>query len=266
MSFVRVLCVVMLSAMMMPLAALAEPDKMSEKPSDNAPVTRAELPELVKQAILNNPDIIMQAAQKLRDKQVADNQKQAKDGIVKHKTDLFKDDKSPAVGSKNPDVTVVEFFDYHCGYCKHMLPAISQLVKDDKKVRVIFKEFPILSEDSVVAARAALAVYHIAPDKYFDFYTALMKSSGKFDEKSILDNAKRVGIDPDQLKSEIAKTDITTELDKNRAIAEDMGIRGTPALIVNNHFVPGALSYEELKKEISDVRSGKKSSLLEPNG
>jgi len=233
--------------------------------SPSAPVTHGELPALVKEAILNDPDIIMQAAQKLRDKQAAEGQKQMKDSLEKHKADLFDDPNAPSVGdAKTADVTVVEFFDYHCGYCKHMLPAITQLIKEDKKARVVFREFPILTEDSVTASRAALAVYRIAPDKYFDFHTALMQSSGKFDEKTLFAIAKKQGISTEKLKSEMGKEDITAELDKNRAIGEDMGIRGTPALIIGDQLMPGAMPYEDLKRAVDEARNGKKPAAATP--
>jgi len=243
----------------------AASQEKSSTSSANAPVTRAEIPDLVKQAILDNPEIVMQAAQKLRDKQLAEGEKQAKEALTKHKADLLNDTSSPSVGdAKTANVTVVEFFDYHCGYCKHMVPAITQLLKNDKKVRVVFKEFPILSEDSMVAARAGLAAYHVAPDKYFDYYTELMQSNGKFDETSLLAAAKKVGIDPDKLKTEMAKPEISAELDKNRTVGEDLGIHGTPALVVGNQLIGGALPYEDLQKAVDEARSGKKSDAEAP--
>ena len=125
-------------------------------------------------------------------------------------------------------------------------------------MRVVFKEFPILSEDSVTASRAALAAYRIAPDKYFAYYTELMNGSGKFDEPFLLSAAKKAGIDEDKLKAEMAKTDITAELDKNRAIGQDVGIHGTPALLIGDRMVSGAMSYEDLKKAVDEARNGKK--------
>src|ERR1700742_651513 len=106
-------------ATLAPLSALAQ--AVAPAPA-SPPVTRAELPELVKQAILNDPDIIMQAAQKLRDKQAAEGEKHATQELQQHKGDLFSDSVSPTLGNtQSPDITIVEFFDYHCGYCKHML-------------------------------------------------------------------------------------------------------------------------------------------------
>jgi len=223
----------------------------------SAPVTRGEFTAMVRETLLNNPEIIMDAVKKMREKQEAETKKKAAEGLVKYKSDIF-DAESPSVGAKDADVTIVEFFDYHCGYCKHLLPVVTQAINEDKKVRFIFKEFPILSEDSVTAARAALAVNRVAKDKYFDFHQALMKSNVKFDEKMLLETAKKLGIDTAKLKAEMGKPEITAILDKNREIAGTLNISGTPALIMGDEIAPGAVSYEELKSMIQAVRSGKK--------
>ena len=224
----------------------------------NAPVTRAEIPALVKQALMDDPDMVMQAVQKLRDKQAADAQKDAATALQKHHDELFNDAVSPSAGdAKTADVTIVEFFDYHCGYCKQLFPSMVKLLDEDKKVRILFREFPILAEDSVTASRAALAVSHIAPGKYFEFHSLLMKSSGKFDEKMLAEMAKKVGISGDKLKEAMKDKDITAQLDANRALADDLGIRGTPAVIVGDQLIPGALPYDDLHHMIDDVRSGK---------
>jgi len=139
-----------------------------------------------------------------------------------------------------------------------MLPDIAKLVDKDKKVRVIFKEFPILSNDSVTASRAALAVNRIAPDKYFAFHTALMQSSGKFDEQSITEIAEQQDMNINKLKSEMAKHEITTILDKNRMLGEGLGLRGSPAIVAGDKLVQGSLSYEGLKNIVNAVRSSAK--------
>ncbi len=222
----------------------------------NAPVTRDQIPALVKEALINDPSILNEAVEKMRDQQEADAKKQAKEAIAKNKAGLFSDAKSPSVGdAATADITIVEFFDYHCGYCKQVLPSITELINKDKKVRVVFKEFPILSEDSVLASRAALAVNNIAKDKYFAFHTAMMAGKGKYDEKFIMDEAKKLGIDTAKLKAEIASPDISAMLDNNRKIGEAIGVRGTPAIIIGEEFFPGAMSYADLQKAVDGVRS-----------
>jgi protein-disulfide isomerase len=224
----------------------------------SGPVTREELPGIIKDTLLNDPDILMQAIQKLRDKQASDAKKEADASVNKHMDELFKDTTSPTAGdTKNANVTVVEFFDYHCGYCRHLLPNVTKLLGEDKKVSFIFKELPILSEDSVTAARAALAVNIIAPDKYFAYHQELMQHAGKFDEKSLTEAAKKVGVNTTKLKAEMDSKEVTAALDKNRALAQSLGIHGTPALIIGHELVPGALDYDDLKKSVDESRDGK---------
>lgn len=221
------------------------------------PITREELPALVKQILLDDPEIIMEVAQKMQEKQLADSQKQAKDALKKYHDDLFNNPDAPRLGdAKKADVTLVEFFDYHCGYCKRLLPTLVKLTEEDKKLSVVFKEFPILSEDSVLASRAALAANRIAKDKYFDFHSALMKHNGKYDEKTLMEIAKKVGINADKLKKEMDKPDVTVILDKNRELGEALGVRGTPAMVIGDTLLPGALPYEDIKSAIENARKG----------
>ncbi len=229
-------------------------------------VTKQEIPALVKEAIMANPEMIMDAVKILKEKQAVEARKKAEESLVKNKDVLFNNPGDPSLGdAKTADITLVEFFDYHCGYCRHLLPDLTKIAKEDSKLRVVFKELPILSDDSKEAAKAALAVNAIAKDKYFDYHTALMKHEGKYDEKSLLDMGKKLGIDTAKLKTEMAKPEITATLDKNAALAEELGIRGTPALIVGDQLAPGAMPYEEMKKLIATARnSGKKTSAAAP--
>lgn len=244
-------------AAVMPTPAPAPAPTAAPAAAPQAPITRAELPALVRQAILDDPEIIMDAVKKLHDKQVESANKEVKDSLQAHQSDLFSDTESPSIGDpKTADVTLVEFFDYHCGYCKHLLPAINTLMKEDKKVRIIFREFPILSQDSVLASRAALAVHRVDPSKYFEYHTALMKTDGSFDEKKLTDIAKKVGVDTKKFKKAYGEADITEQLDKNRALAEDLGIRGTPALVFKDLILPGAVPYDDIQKVVDNIRSG----------
>jgi protein-disulfide isomerase len=240
-------------------ATIAAPAVVPAAPvsAGSRPVTHDEFSALLRETLMAQPEMLKDAVQKLREKQEVEAKQKTAEGLAKHKAELFTDTSSPSTGPADADVTFVEFFDYHCGYCKHMLPAVTQLLQEDKKVRFIFKEFPILSDDSVTASRAALAVNNIAKDKYFEYHTALMKHDGKFDEKTLLSIAKKLGINSDKLKTEMGKQEITAILDKDRAIAADLGITGTPSVIVGNTVMPGAVALEDLKKVANNTRNGK---------
>ncbi|MBY0407015.1 MAG: DsbA family protein, partial [Rickettsiales bacterium] len=237
--------------------ALAAP-ALAETANPSAPVTRGEFDKLVRETLINNPEILTDAIKVLHDRQQESADKESTESLSKRQDDLFKDTVSPSIGPKNADVTIVEFFDYHCGYCKHMLPTITKLIEKDKKVRVIFREFPILSEDSVLAARAAIAVNTVAPAKYFDFHAELMKASGKYDEQMLTDAAVKLGVDAKKFQAAFESKETTAQLDKNRALAEDLGIRGTPAIVFPDKILPGAVKYDQLQKLVDDHRNGVK--------
>jgi len=220
-------------------------------------LSKTEVQAIIKETLINEPEIIMQALEKLRAKKAEDSKKDALVGIEKNKDLLTKNIDSPSIGPADADITLVEFYDYHCGYCKHFLPVITEYMKEDKKIRVVFKELPILSEDSVTAARAAIAVNRIAKAKFFEFHTALMTEKGKFDEPRLLEIAKKIGIDSNKLKAEMAKPEITAILDGNRKLADELGIRGTPAIILGNNLIPGAMDITELKKQVAEARAKK---------
>jgi protein-disulfide isomerase len=239
------------------LTSHAMAQEANDVANPNAPVTRSEFQDMVRKAIMDEPEMIMKAVYKLRDQQEEESKRATAESFAKHKTELQNDKVSPQIGSSNPDVTVIMFFDYHCGFCKKLLPTITQLVNEDKKVRVIFREYPILSEDSVQASRAALAVNRIAPDKYFAYHSALMQSKAQFNEEALLSMASKVGVDANALKKEMEKPVITDLLSQNRNIGEELGVRGTPALFVGEKMLPGAVAYDTLKRIVNEVRTGK---------
>lgn len=252
MNFLRRALTLGLMVSLIPASAMAQ-----RMVPSTAPVTHGEFPVVLREVLLKNPDILMDALRELQQKHREETgEADVEKGLQKHKMALIGDENQPSIGASmtTADVTVVEFFDYHCGYCKHMVEPIDRILAEDKKVRFIFIEFPILSQDSTAAARAALAVNRMDPTKYYAFHSALMKSTGKFDAPLLERVAKEVGINYEQLRAEMAKKEITTMLENNRKIAEDLGIRGTPALIVGGQLLPGALAYPELKSYIEQAR------------
>lgn len=217
-------------------------------------VTRDEFPELLREALVSKPDIMIEVMGALRKAQLEKAEKEISEGLEKNSAALFEETDYPSIGSKDADITVVEFFDYHCGYCKRALPTINGLVKADKNVRVVFRDLPILSEDSSLAARAALAVHIVSPSKYFDFHTKLMKMNGKFTETILTDAAKSVGVDSTKFKEALDSKAITKMLDATQEVAKDIGVRGTPAFALPGEVIPGAVSLDELVDIIAKIR------------
>ena len=210
-----------------------------------------ELDAAIKNYLLENGDVIMEAVQRYQEKQQQQEEQKAAENVEKHLPFLTSKD-APSVGAENPDVTVVEFFDYNCGYCKRAMPDIIEALKDDTKVRFVFREMPILSPTSMTAAQWALAAQK--QGKYFEYHTALMNHSGNMDEAALSQLAKDVGLDVDKMKQDAASEEITKIIEKDMQISQEIGVRGTPAFIINGELHRGYLGPGGLKTAIEQAR------------
>ena len=212
--------------------------------------------KLIRDYLLRNPEIIVEAMQVLRGREKAETRLQQEKILAHMKQDIYEDPSAPIGGNPKGDVTIVEFFDYNCGYCKKVHPTVVKLLKSDSKIRHVYKEFPILGNSSVIAARIALAAWDLDKSKYSDFHAALMQSQGGLSESKILRIAKKFGFDEAKLKIAMKDPKIEASIRKNHAIAQALNITGTPAFIIGNQVIPGAISAETMKKIISEVRGG----------
>jgi protein-disulfide isomerase len=222
-----------------------------------AGVDRAEVETIVKEYILANPDVLIESLNKYQEKQQQDQMANAKKSVEAAQEDIKNNKTSPFAGNEDGDVTVVEFFDYNCGYCKHAFPSIAKLLEADKKVKVIFKELPILGPNSEIAARAALAVHFLDNDKYLPFHQKLMEFTGQKTEESIYALVKETGLDVEKVKEEAKSERVTKEITEVRNFAKSVNVNGTPAFIVGKQFIPGAIDAEGLKKAVEDARKDK---------
>jgi protein-disulfide isomerase len=211
---------------------------------------------VVRDYILKNPEILIESLRRYEDKHRQASEEDAKKAIAANRDALEKNPTSPVAGNPQGDVTIVEFFDYRCGYCKKALLAVQELLKTDKNVRMVFKEFPILGPDSVIAARTALAVWKIAPAKYLPFHLALMESRGELSEERVLEIAKKVGLDVEKLEAAKADPVIDATIERNHELARTLQINGTPAFVVAGRLVPGALDGKSLREMVVTARAG----------
>lgn len=223
----------------------------------DAPLTRVEVEKIVRETLQKNPELVYDALMDVQKKHYEDEQKQKSASLKSYGKQLYNDAADPVIGNPKGNTTIVEFFDYNCGYCKHLFPTLTQLIKDDKEVRIVLKEFPILGASSMAAAQAALAVHRIAPNKYFDFHSELMTGNGALDEARFMAAAKKLGIDEAKLKAEIAKPDVAAQIAKNNTLGKAVGIGGTPAVVVNEELIPGAVDLNTLKAKIKAAREKK---------
>jgi protein-disulfide isomerase len=165
---------------------------------------------------------------------------------------LYEDGFSHVGGNKNGDVTLIEFFDYNCGYCKRALSTVERLKREDGNLRVIYKEFPILEESSYIAAKAAMA--SMKQGKYERFHVALLRNSGKLTEDRIFEIAREIGLDEKKLVKDMTSPLLNRNIQINHSIAEALEINGTPGFVIGTEIIPGALPYEELVKLIEKAR------------
>jgi len=206
----------------------------------------------IERYIRTHPEVIMQSLQAMETKRQAELQERQKSALATKQQELLHDPASPVSGNLRGEITLVEFYDYRCGYCKKAAQAVTDLQKDDPRVRVVYKDFPILGEPSELAAKAALAPQ--AQGKHQAFHEALFASHADMTKEEILKIAVGVGLDAKRLEADMANPQWQAVIEKNRALAQDLGISGTPGFIVGNELVPGMLDLNGLRELI--VRAG----------
>lgn len=226
-------------------------DAGSAEPTDE-PVTRQALEQMIEQYIRTHPEIIEQSLQSLENKRATEEQERRKAAIATHQDDLLNDPGSPMSGNPNGDVTVVEFFDYRCGYCKRAAPALTELQQRDPGVRVVYKDFPILGEASEFAARAALAAN--LQGKHRAFHEALLATKDELSKEQLFHIAQNAGLDVTRLSQDLTRPEWDTIIARTRTLAKNLGISGTPAFIVGNDLVPGALDLTSLQELVAQRR------------
>ena len=199
-----------------------------------------EIDSIIKKFILDNPQIIEKTLQNLNLKRSQKNFELALNDLKKVP--------NPKLKKANADVTIYEFFDYNCGYCKSVMQNIFNVYKKDKKVEIVFVEYPILSNSSLSAAIASLAARN--QNKYFEFHRKLMEHTGKIDDNLLLLIAKELKIDTTKLKNDYSNEKLMLIINNNRKIANRLNLRGTPAFIIGNKIYPGALSEKDIEKAI----------------
>lgn len=241
-----------LASLVTPSAAGAEEPSVAA--SGISPDQRRAIEAIIGDYITNHPEVVVNALRAYQAQVQKEEQQQAKAALQGAEDELLNDPRTPVAGNPDGDVTIVEFFDYNCGYCKQVLPSVQTLLQTDKNVRYVFKEFPILSAGSVEASRAALAVWNLEPEKYLPFHVALMSARGSAGEQQILDIAERVGIDPAALRTEMRKPEIEEQIRANIALGQRIHVNGTPAFIINGEIIPGAVSLDALRELVSAAR------------
>jgi protein-disulfide isomerase len=234
------------------LVAMAAPAARADEAF--SPAQKSAIDQAIHDYLLAHPEAVLdalKAAQEKSDQQAA---AEARRQIAVRRQELVADPDDLVQGDPKGDATIVEFFDYRCPYCKEIEPTLDALLLEDKRLRIVYKEFPILGEASIYAARAALASR--SQGKYLAFHRAMMAEKGNITDETVLKVAASVGLDLKQLKVEMDAPAIARIIKDNYALAETLHIQGTPGIIVGDTLIPGAVDPETLRKEIAAARKG----------
>ncbi|MCB2107430.1 MAG: DsbA family protein [Rhodobacteraceae bacterium] len=235
------------------LAAIALPAQAADKASAFDSSERKEIESIVREYLLVNPDVLTEMVDALQAKQEAEQAAAQKAVLAERHGELFEPAEETIIGNPKGDVTVVEFFDYNCGYCKSMFPSVMSLLNEDGNIRLVLKELPILGPSSETASKAALASRK--QGKYSEFHQALLGHRGGLNDDAIFTVAASVGLNVPQLRADMKDKAIEEVIDRNRALARELQVTGTPAVLVGETFFPGAISKERLQAAVEDARS-----------
>lgn len=244
------------SVMLVPSVTSAKPKNAFSSEQKQA------IENIVREYLIENPTLMLEVGEALEKQQREQMQKQVQTAIKQYASDLFNSD-SPYFGNKNGKVTLVEFFDYQCKYCKTMTPVVHSIVKNNDNVKVILKELPIFGADSEFASKAALASRY--QNKYEDFHNALFNANGRLNQSVVLKIAKDSGIDVDQLQKDMKRPEVEKELENNEKLQRVLRLVGTPAFILVKTpfddseealFIPGAVGEDDLQEKIKSLSNG----------
>lgn len=214
---------------------------------------KQDLDEAIRSYLMEHPEVIIDSLQKYQDKQRAEQERAANEALETNKDKIYHNPMTPVTGNPKGDVTVVEFFDYQCGYCKRTMQNVLDLQKEDSNIRFVWKELPILGPVSEFAARGAMAA--AKQGKYLDYHVAVMGTRGRLTPALVLKRAAGAGVDIERLKRDMEDPAIKKYLQDNLLLAHQLGITGTPGFIIGGKLLPGAIDKKHMKKLVAEARA-----------
>lgn len=214
---------------------------------------KEELHGIIRDYLISNPDVIREAMEALQAQEEAAQASLVQDSVRRNADALFRSEYDVVIGNPEGNLTMVEFFDYNCGYCKRSFDDVVALIETDPEIKLVLKEFPILGEGSVFAARAAIAARK--QGKYWELHEAMMRARGTNDEEQVVRLATDLGLDVERLRADMEADEVDLAIQRNYSLAEATGIQGTPAFFIDDRLIPGALGLEGLRTQIAEVRA-----------
>src|SRR6201994_1683173 len=247
----------LLAPALLALALLGTP--VSASAQSFTDTQRSDIETIVKNYLIAHPEVLEEAMNELSKRQAAAETQKHEESIAENAETIFNSPRGVTLGNKDGDVAFVEFFDYNCGYCKRAMADMLDLMNNDSKLKVVLKEFPVLSEGSVEAAKVAVAVRMQDPTgkKYLDFHQKLLGGRGPADKARAMAAAKDAGLDTARIEKDLTSPEIKATIAENFKLAEDMGMNGTPSYVIGKQVVVGAVGLEGLKEKIGVARCGK---------
>jgi protein-disulfide isomerase len=244
-------CAVLLTASL-PLAVRAAEFSASQ---------RGEIERIVREYLVAHPEVLQEAMNELEKRQTAAEDAKHASAVKAHAQMIFNSPNEVVLGNPKGNVTFVEFFDYNCGYCKHAMGDMLTLLKDDPKLKVVLKEFPVLGPGSVEAAEVAVAVrmQDKTGKKYLEFHKELLGGRGHADRARALAVAKDVGMNMDQIEKDMKSPEVKTTLQEDFKLADLLGLNGTPSYVIGDSVIVGAIGLDGLREKVNTARCGKPS-------
>jgi protein-disulfide isomerase len=220
---------------------------------------RGDIERIIREYLISHPEVLQEAMMELEKKAAAAETAKHQAAVKEHAKEIFNSTRQVVLGNPKGDVTMVEFFDYNCGYCKHAMNDMLSLLKTDSNLRVVLKEFPVLGPASVDAAKVAAAVrmQDKSGKKYLEFHQKLLGGRGQADKAHALAAAKDVGLDVSRIEKDMESAEVKETLTERFKLAEALGLNGTPSYVVGKDVVVGAVGLEALKEKINTNRCGK---------
>ncbi|MFT5181557.1 MAG: protein-disulfide isomerase [Alphaproteobacteria bacterium] len=211
-----------------------------------------EIRNTVRELLLENPQVIVDALETIQSQQQRSEGQRRQNAVTARADQLFNSRSDPSVGDPKASVTIVEFFDYQCPYCRRMAQQLAKLNEEDHDLRIVYKEYPVFGPASTLAASAALGA--MRQGKYEEFHLAMMGVRGAPSERTIFRVAERIGLDAGRLRADMNSATPQRLFQRNRQLAQELGIRGTPAFVIGDQVLPGAIEIDRLRELIAEQR------------
>src|SRR3954454_13562898 len=240
--------------------AFALPAALPAQAQSFSPAQRGEIERIMRDYLLSHPELLQEVLAEMEKRQAVADAEKHRAGVQEHAATIFSSPRQITLGNPQGDVTVVEFFDYNCGYCKRAMADMTDLMKGDSKLKFVLKEFPVLGEGSTQAAQVAVAVRmqdKTGGKKYLEFHQKLLGGRGQADKARAIAVAKEVGLDMARLEKDMASDEVKETLQESFKLAEALGLNGTPSYVVGSDVVIGAVGLPALKERVNTARCGK---------